>query len=80
MIHYVTRIESALPEAEAFAYKTEELAKAALKSRELDAEPRLPLALGAALEVRSQVLAEHNQRTEAVDLLNQAVAPSTSFF
>ena len=44
-----------------------------LKKRSLDAEPHLPIALGAALEVQSQVLAARGQRTQAVALLQSAL-------
>jgi thiol-disulfide isomerase/thioredoxin len=44
-----------------------------LKQRSLDAEPRLPIALGAALEVQSQVLAGRGQRAQAVALLQAAL-------
>jgi thiol-disulfide isomerase/thioredoxin len=44
-----------------------------LKQRSLDAEPHLPLALGATLEVQSQVLAAKGQRTQAVALLQSAL-------
>src|SRR5260370_32301489 len=39
----------------------------------MDGEPHLPLALGAALEVQSQVLAARGQRTQAVALLQSAL-------
>ncbi len=44
-----------------------------MKKRPLDAEPHLPIALGAALEVQSQVLAARGQRTQAVALLQSAL-------
>src|SRR6202008_2560863 len=44
-----------------------------LKQRSLDAEPHLPLALGAALEVQSQVLAARGQKAQAVALLQSAL-------
>ena len=44
-----------------------------LKQRPLDAEPHLPLALGAALEVQSQVLAHAASRTQAIALLQAAL-------
>ena len=44
-----------------------------LKQRPLDADPHLPTALGAALEVQSQVLAARGQRTQAVALLQSAL-------
>ena len=44
-----------------------------LKQRSLDAEPHLPIALGAALEVQSQVLAARGQRTQAMAVLQAAL-------
>ncbi len=44
-----------------------------LKKRPLDAEPHLPMALGAALEVESQVLAARGQRAQAISLLQAAL-------
>jgi thiol-disulfide isomerase/thioredoxin len=45
-----------------------------LRGRTLDAEPHLPLALGASIEVHAQVLAARGQRSEAVDFLNHELA------
>jgi thiol-disulfide isomerase/thioredoxin len=45
-----------------------------LKTRKLDEEPRLPLALGAAIEVQAQVLAARGERSAAVDYLNRQLA------
>src|SRR5580692_7303645 len=53
-------------QAAAYAKQTKTLALDQLKVRPLDAEPHLPIALGAALEVQSQVLAARGQRTQAV--------------
>lgn len=55
------------------ARDTEGLATAALKMRPLDAEPHLPIALGAALEVQAHVLAGQGNRSDAVYLLNRAL-------
>jgi len=44
-----------------------------LKQRSLDAEPHLPLALGAALEVESQVLAARGEKTQAIAVLQSAL-------
>lgn len=55
------------------ASRTRELTDAALKQRKLDAEPQLPLALGAAIEVEALSLAGRGQRTEAVDLLRREI-------
>jgi len=60
-------------QAAAYAKQTQALALDQLKQRPLDSEPHLPLALGAALEVQSQVLAARGQKTQAVALLHAAL-------
>ncbi|MGB8061134.1 MAG: TlpA family protein disulfide reductase [Candidatus Sulfotelmatobacter sp.] len=60
-------------QAAAFAKETKALALEQLKQRPLDAEPHLPIALGAALEIQSQVLAARGQRTQAIALLQSAL-------
>jgi len=60
-------------QAAAYAKQTKTLALEQLKQRPLDAEPHLPTALGAALEVQAQVLAERGQRAQAVALLQTAL-------
>jgi len=60
-------------QAAAYAKETKALAVEQLKTRALDAEPHLPLALGAALEVQSQVLADRGQKTQAISLLQAAL-------
>ena len=60
-------------QAIAYARQTKNLALEQLKQRPLDAEPRLPLALGAAVEVESQVLAARGQRTQAIAVLQTAL-------
>jgi thiol-disulfide isomerase/thioredoxin len=59
--------------AAAYAKQTQTQALVLLKNRSLDAEPHLPIALGAALEVQAQVLAARGQRTQAVALLQSAL-------
>jgi thiol-disulfide isomerase/thioredoxin len=59
--------------AAAYAKQTKALVIEQLKQRSLDADPHLPIALGAALEVQSQVLAERGQRTQAIALLQSAL-------
>ena len=59
--------------ATAYAKQTKTLALEQLKQRKLDAEPHLPIALGAAYEVESQALAAKGQRTQAVALLQAAL-------
>src|SRR5579871_3243629 len=46
------------------------LSLAALSKHPLDAEPHLPIALGASIEVQAQALAAQNRRDEAVVFLN----------
>jgi len=60
-------------QAAAYAKQTSALAAEQLKTRALDAEPHLPLALGAAIEVQSQILATRGQRTQAIAVLQSAL-------
>jgi thiol-disulfide isomerase/thioredoxin len=60
-------------QATAYAKQTKALAVDQLKQRPLDAEPRLPIALGAAIEVESQVLAARGQHTQAIAVLQTAL-------
>jgi thiol-disulfide isomerase/thioredoxin len=62
-----------LQQADTAAQQTETLARQLLQKRSLDAEPHLPIALGAALEVQAQVLAAHGQNTQAATLLRHAL-------
>jgi thiol-disulfide isomerase/thioredoxin len=55
--------------ADAYATETRKLSERLLRGRKLDAEPLLPLALGASIEVHSQALAATGQRSEAVIFL-----------
>jgi thiol-disulfide isomerase/thioredoxin len=57
--------------AEDYARQTYDLALAALQGRSVDQEPRLPIALGAAIEVQAHVRAERGQRSEAVYILQR---------
>jgi thiol-disulfide isomerase/thioredoxin len=59
--------------AAAYAKQTKTLALEQLAKRPLDAEPHLPIALGAAYEVQSQAMAAKGQRIQAVALLQAAV-------
>lgn len=59
--------------ADAEAKQTETLVRQLLQKRPLDAEPHLPVALGAALEVQAQVLAARGQNTQAASLLRRAL-------
>jgi thiol-disulfide isomerase/thioredoxin len=58
----------------ATARETEQLAAQALATRPLDAEPHLPLALGAAIEVQAQVMTANGDRTRALALLTKELA------
>jgi thiol-disulfide isomerase/thioredoxin len=60
-----------LDQAERTSLETYERAAAMLKTRPLDQDARLPIALGAAIEVIAQVQAARNQRTEALALLQK---------
>jgi thiol-disulfide isomerase/thioredoxin len=63
-----------LDTAETYARQTESLARQLLYKRPLDVEPRLPLALGAALEVQANVLSARGQQAQAAALLRRALA------
>ena len=60
-------------QAASYAKETKAMAVEQLKTRSLDAEPHLPLALGAAIEVQSQVLAARGQKAQATALLQAAL-------
>src|ERR1700733_11332717 len=57
--------------ADANAKETERLAVQSLATRPLDAEPHLPLASGAAIEVEAQVLTANGDRTGALAVLRK---------
>ncbi len=57
--------------ATGYANQTYDLVKAQLKTRGLDDEPRLPIALGAAIEVLGQAKAGLGARSEAVTFLTR---------
>jgi len=60
-------------QAAGYAKQTKAMVLEQLKQRSLDADAHLPIALGAAFEVQSQVLAGRGQRTQAVELLQAAL-------
>jgi thiol-disulfide isomerase/thioredoxin len=62
-----------LDEANRFAMETYGLSLEALKTRKLDDEPRLPIALGAAIEVQAHVLGQRGQRAEGLYLLRRSL-------
>ena len=53
-------------EAMTYASRTYGIVEEHLKRRKLDDEPRLPIALGAAIEVQAQALAGQGRRSEAI--------------
>jgi thiol-disulfide isomerase/thioredoxin len=59
--------------AKDYARQTEQLCRQQLTHRTLDGEPRLPLALGGAIEVQAQALAKNGHRSAALALLRQAL-------
>jgi len=59
--------------AEKYASETRTEALALLRRRQLDAEPELPLALSAAIEVTAQAFAARGRRSEAVAFLQQEI-------
>jgi len=63
-----------LDKAENYALETYDLCIEALKTRGMDDEPRLPIAIGAAIEVRAHVHAQRGARADAVYLLQQELA------
>jgi thiol-disulfide isomerase/thioredoxin len=66
--------ERRLDQADQFASQARSLSLDLLRSRKLDADPWLPTALGASIEVHAQVLAARGQRSEAVTFLREEIA------
>lgn len=60
-----------LDEANRFATETYGLSLRALKTRGMDQEPRLPIAIGAAIEVQAHVMAQKGDRSDAVYFLKR---------
>ncbi len=60
-------------EAMTYAARTYEIVEEQLKTRKLDDEPRLPIALGAAIEVQALALAGQGKRSEAIMSLQREV-------
>src|SRR6187402_762259 len=58
-------------EAMTYAARTYEIVEEQLKTRKLDDEPRLPIALGAAIETQALAIAGQNRRSEALMLLQR---------
>jgi thiol-disulfide isomerase/thioredoxin len=61
-------------QAAAYARETRTLSEQQLAKRKLDAEPHLPIALGAAYEVLAQEMAANGQQQSAIALLRTALA------
>lgn len=61
-------------QANATAKETESSARELLQKRSLDAEPHLPQALGAAIEVQAQVLSARGENSQAAALLRKNLA------
>jgi len=57
--------------AETYAAEARKLTDDLLRTRKLDSDPWLPIALGASIEVHAQALAAQGQRSEAVLFLRQ---------
>lgn len=64
-------MQDRLDDAERFALKTYGFAQEMLKTRPMDAEPKLPIAYGAAVEVLGQVEARRGARTDALLFLER---------
>jgi thiol-disulfide isomerase/thioredoxin len=62
-----------IPAAEKNSTEVRKLVDAQLAHRKLDAEPQLPTALGASIEVEAQALAAQNRRDEAVVYLDSEI-------
>jgi len=60
-----------LDRADALATEAQEMASRFLKAQKLDDDPWLPTAVGAAIEVHSQVLAARGERPEAIAYLRE---------
>lgn len=66
-------LSNQLDRAQTYARQTESLSRQLLAKRTLDAEPHLPTALGAALEVQAQVLATRGEPAQAAALLRHSL-------
>ena len=60
-------------EAMTYAARTYEIVEEQLKTRKLDDEARLPIALGAAIEVQALALAGQGKRSEAIMTLQREI-------
>lgn len=64
-------MQDRLDDAERYALKTYGFAKEQLETRAMDAEPKLPIAYGAAVEVLGQIDARRGARTDALLFLER---------
>src|SRR5258705_13925422 len=58
-------------QAERFSMEARDLSLGLLRTHKLDADPWLPIALGASIEVRAQAMAGRGERSEAVGFLRE---------
>jgi thiol-disulfide isomerase/thioredoxin len=65
--------ERRLDQADQFASQARTLSLELLRNRKLDADPWLPTALGASIEVHAQVLVARGERSEAVSFLREQI-------
>lgn len=63
-----------LDQADRYAKQTQQLVLVQLKKQSLDAEPHLPMALGAAIEVQAQVTVARGQKAQATAFLRRELA------
>ena len=63
-----------LPAADQYATQAAKMARELLGMRRLDADPWLPTAIGAAIEVHAEVLAARGERPEAISYLRSELA------
>lgn len=61
-------------DAERNAVETKRMVREQLKTKSLETDPHLPIALGAGIEVQAHVLAARGERDQAVDYLRQELA------
>src|SRR5262249_35349018 len=66
--------ERHLDQADQFASQARTLSLDLLRTRRLDADPWLPTALGASIEVHAQVLTARGERSAAVAFLHEQIA------
>ncbi len=63
-----------LDQADQYAEQARKASLELLRTRKLDADPWLPTALGASIEVHAQVMTARGERTEAVAFLKEQIA------